>query len=622
MSIGSVEPPFEFFDDGAGKALEAGYIYIGTANLDPVNNPISIYWDAALTIPITQPVRTVAGVPSNGGQPATIYVGSDYSIEVQNKNQAMVYEAPTATGRVSAVIVTYTRSGTGAVSRTLQSRLEDAVFIKDFGAVGDGTTDDTAAIQAALDYVTTNDAELIFTDGNYSITSGLVSDAASSRRVKIIGKGLVKIKWNGGANKILLDLRRWVNTCELGNILFENTIQAAGVTCVRMTCWTGTGTTLSGTVDMAWLHDLVIGQSGDLGFEYGLRCGDQTTYGSGEFFTFNCFDRIFYRHCTYGMYIDATAFDVNHILMFNANGGGSAADGSDANSTTHLKAITNVDKLLIEGFNSNRCSSYAIELAGGSVKVDTAWFEHSAGAYKMTASGSSRPVVIDNAKFTNTVFDGSGNSVDINIFGTVTVRDCEFDTGDLLIRAEQPLVTSNNEFTNDATITRNDNRFKRTYNPRPLGQAAPHWERVKLLFSDFDSAATTVVFDIPVADEPTSTVIHDVFLFAFTGFRGGSVTAATLDFGLDSDATGFFTGANVYNTGAFRLEDPSDKGSLLFNSTNNYPKPYLMEGSQTLRATLQLTGGNGSDLTAGECYVYILTSALFAAESYYPELFN
>ncbi len=41
-------------------------------------------------------------------------------------------------------------SGTGATARTVQSKLRESVSVKDFGAVGDGTTDDTAAFTAAL----------------------------------------------------------------------------------------------------------------------------------------------------------------------------------------------------------------------------------------------------------------------------------------------------------------------------------------------------------------------------------------------------------------------------------------------------------------------------------------
>ena len=64
--------------------------------------------------------------------------------------------------------VTYDPSGTGAVSRSVESVLRDTVSVKDFGAVGDGVTDDTAAIQAAIN---TGEAIVSLAGGTYRVDS-------------------------------------------------------------------------------------------------------------------------------------------------------------------------------------------------------------------------------------------------------------------------------------------------------------------------------------------------------------------------------------------------------------------------------------------------------------------
>lgn len=63
----------------------------------------------------------------------------------------VVYNLPIAAGQIDASNILYDQGGIGAVESTVQKKLEESVSVKDFGAVGDGVTDDTAAIQAACD---------------------------------------------------------------------------------------------------------------------------------------------------------------------------------------------------------------------------------------------------------------------------------------------------------------------------------------------------------------------------------------------------------------------------------------------------------------------------------------
>ena len=154
MTALSIQPPYPIFTESDGSPLENGYLYIGTANLDPVANPIAVYWDAALTVAAAQPIRTLNGYPSRNGTPARLYVGSDYSIRVNDSKGVTVYSAPAATERLSGVVieidssdVAFLPAGSGAVSRTTQDKLREFISPEDYGAIGNNVADDSTAWQ-------------------------------------------------------------------------------------------------------------------------------------------------------------------------------------------------------------------------------------------------------------------------------------------------------------------------------------------------------------------------------------------------------------------------------------------------------------------------------------------
>jgi len=79
----------------------------------------------------------------------------------------------------SAAFVSFTLGVTNAVSLSVQDLLRDTVSVRMFGAVCDGTTDDTAAVQAAIDYcLSLSLAGILMVPGTCRITASLIINRA------------------------------------------------------------------------------------------------------------------------------------------------------------------------------------------------------------------------------------------------------------------------------------------------------------------------------------------------------------------------------------------------------------------------------------------------------------
>lgn len=123
---------------------------------------------------------------------------------------------------------TFTSPAAGAVARSVSEKFEDVVSVKDFGAVGDGVTDDTSAIQAAIDHAKTS-VETILANKVITVTAAVYIPAGtyshtglttySGIRLEGAGQGSTTLKYTGSGIGIAIEK---VSTEELFAVQFAN----------------------------------------------------------------------------------------------------------------------------------------------------------------------------------------------------------------------------------------------------------------------------------------------------------------------------------------------------------------------------------------------------------------
>jgi hypothetical protein len=198
----AITAPLPQFFERNGAPLQNGFIYIGSASSNPETAPVSVYWDAGLTQPASQPIRTIGGFPVRGGNPSNLFVNGDYSLTVRDAARSLVLTRPQSVGVDLAL---FKASGAGAVTQSVTARLEKIVYADDYGTLVQALAAASAAGGGGV-WLTPGKRYTLTTRLTIPSRCGLISDgsaeiyapAANFSNTSLTGKYL--------ANSCVLDL--------------------------------------------------------------------------------------------------------------------------------------------------------------------------------------------------------------------------------------------------------------------------------------------------------------------------------------------------------------------------------------------------------------------------------
>jgi hypothetical protein len=165
----------------------------------------------------------------------------------------------------------FTQAGTGAVARTMQDKMRDVVSVNDFGAVGDGATDDTAAIQAAL-----NSAKQIHFGGSEKIYLVNATLTISSSNISLFGGATITLAENANCN--IMSIMGNVSNVDICGLVFDGNgaNQSGGASSEAIN-----GITLGNNVDSMTFTECVIRNCGNQNAASN-NINTEATYGKGS----------------------------------------------------------------------------------------------------------------------------------------------------------------------------------------------------------------------------------------------------------------------------------------------------------------------------------------------------
>lgn len=464
--------------DADGKPLVGGKVYTYESGTD---TPLDVYEDDTGDNPYNQPVV----LDSNGE--AVIYFGPDsYRINVTDADDVQLdnypidgfIPAPAIVDELKAFFaddagssfVGFIQSGAGAVARTVQDKSRDIVSVRDFGAIGDGETDDTNAIQVACDALGALPfgGTLYWPNGQYVTTDTINVPAGVSWRAESPGwyespsstfgvliykkhtRDTVTISENQGGMGMYFDGvgifgRGLVDEGGRGYVV-------GGVPCVNIIntnifqIWddafvigNGTGTCYTCVLDKCYVNNT--SKSGSVAFRVNGNSITGTWFTGKNLVSDGCF---------YGLVISASA---SQVAIYDCHFEGWRAEGvavSGSGVNFHGRTYINSTYSGIE-------NPVAMHIYGTANRVEINGIDCSFGDFTGTPEG----VKINAGANNVTIKKGTFNGVDVGVgirddgYGNTLIDNCVFNGclyGVIANASDGPINITNNNFY--ASVTR------------------------------------------------------------------------------------------------------------------------------------------------------------------------
>ena len=292
----------------------------------------------------------------------------------------------TASYNLSLLGSNYNQGGSGAVARTTASKLQESVSVKDFGAVGDGSTDDTAAIQAAINAVTLLNGRsgVFFPAGVYSVKATSTYSGAIN-----INSGLTLFGTNATI-KVAASSSVGTRTISINS----NDVQILGLRFTPSTITDLTNVYLAATYSRLEIRgcEFVTPQSGALyvaGYSEDVLFTENKVYGLG-----------------YGILIESTTGGTGYIVSNNVFVGSGANDGDAIEFNVLTTAISNVT------ISGNVIKSYIASNASAGFGIGLSFVNECSVTGNVVKSCSRNGIHLEN------------NCTDVTVTGN-TVSDCQ-----------------------------------------------------------------------------------------------------------------------------------------------------------------------------------------------------